>query len=107
MKCIVLKNKRSRNHWSDNDRYVEDIKWNKLHPSFGVDLEREEALSRHYDSYMVNLTSLASRYKDVKVFGMDDLNSPEGQKSILDFCGVERMNVNSMFHENSAIRSSD
>lgn len=101
VKCIILKKKRSRNHWSDNDKYVEDIKWDKLHPSFGVDLELEEALSRYYDLYMDNLTSLASRYKEVKVFGIDELNSPEGRKSILDFCGVERVNVNSIFHENS------
>ena len=80
-----------RNHWVNHDgsRWRLDPKWDSLFPKFDAS-ELEEAIGKYWDFYTAATARLTSAHPDkVRVFDIDALNSEQGQRAILEFCGVD------------------
>lgn len=94
---------KSRNHWVEHDgsHWRLDPKWDKLFPKFDA-ATLEEAIGMYWDYYAEETRRLAAAHPDhVKVFGIEALNSEEGQRAILDFCGADGPHVLSEIHANA------
>lgn len=78
------------NHWMQHDgsQWLPDPIWDKVFPDFQAS-GPEEALGLYFDYYYKEAHRLADLYPALfRVFDLALLNSPDGQKTILDFCGI-------------------
>lgn len=80
------------NHWSANPApgFYHDPVWSQIFPKYD-DPDRETCLRRYCDEYRDRVEALAKRHPGrIRVFPMDDLNTEEGVRRILDFAGIPR-----------------
>lgn len=92
MKLGILGRSTLRNPWStDKRRWQSDPIWDRLFPQFDFRYGNfEDYAAAWYDMYYKRVDDLSFRYPSlVKVFETDALNTPAGQESILQFCGVD------------------
>lgn len=94
-----------RNHWADpvDTRWSHDPIWYKCFPK--VAAERQETLedyvAMYYDLYYEMADKLAQRYpKRVRIFDLEQLNSPEGRHAIVAFCIPGKHYRDYAFHKN-------
>jgi hypothetical protein len=93
-----------RNHLVEHegDRWVRDRKWDKCYPTFDA-TGLEDALRQYWDHYYETAAKLEATYpSSFKVFEMEELNTEEGQKSILRFLGYEDSLALGSFHMNES-----
>jgi hypothetical protein len=90
-----------RNHWSSGGGYIDDPRWDRLHPNVGSGLALRDAVAKYYDEYYEEVDRLCSEFRNVKLFDMNVFNSREGRRKLLRFCGVENPVVDEVVHENS------
>lgn len=90
-----------RNHWSNDGAYLDDARWDRLHPNVGSGLSLRDAIAKYYDEYYEEIDRLCSRFSNVKIFDISVFNSIEGREKLLRFCGVENPKVEEMVHENA------
>ncbi|MFY0632461.1 MAG: sulfotransferase [Vannielia sp.] len=100
-----LNRKRVRNHWASasDRRWVRDAVWDKNFPSF--DLPRRSGLeayvARYYDTYYARVDDLVTAFPEsVRLFGLEQLGTPEGRQDILEFCLPGRAHVDVDVHSN-------
>ena len=82
-----------RNHWVEHDGSVWEIDpvWDKCFPNFQADT-LEDALGQYWDHYYETAEKLAAELpSQVRIFDIDDLNTEEGQRRILTFCGFSEI----------------
>ncbi len=92
----------SRNHWMlhDGRHYQPDPVWDKCYPKFDATGLRQ-ALGLYWDTYHEEVDRLATRYpRAVAMFDLDELNSREGQRRVLGFCGIEQPTYSEDVHRN-------
>ena len=81
-----------RNHWMDHDgnRWRLDPTWDPCYPSFDTS-SKEQALQRYWQSYYAAVERLCVEYpSNVRLFDVEDLNTSQGVRAILDFVGIAR-----------------
>ena len=80
------------NHWSVEPPpgYFHDPFYTRVFPKYDT-ATREEGIRLYWDEYYQRAEELANRYPDrFRLFDMDvALNSEEGQRDLLSFCGFE------------------
>lgn len=84
--------RRFRNHWVAHDGrgWRRSAKFDKCFPKFQADT-LEEALGLYWELYYRTAGELAARYPGkLRIFDLNDLNTPCGQRAILEFCGLRR-----------------
>lgn len=68
--------------------WVKDVKWDKCYPKFGDSISLEDGLSLYWDMYYEYVDVLSNKYPDkVKIFDINEMNTEEGRRRILSFCG--------------------
>jgi hypothetical protein len=85
----------SKNYWVEHrsNKWRSDNRWDKLFPILShEDRPLVETTGLYWDYYYAE----AARLEEVlparfKVFPMENLNSEEGQRKILEFCGFDRV----------------
>ena len=101
----------SRNHWTDHDGEVwtKDPIWDQAFPNYEIDLDtgvaeiKEELIRRYWNEYHEQSIWLSKHYIDFEVFGIDSLNSKQGQQNIFDFLEIEAPNFNVGVKENKLV----
>lgn len=81
---------RYRNHWVEHDgsRWQHDEVWDKCFPKFKSDT-LEAALGEYWDYYYEEATRISGISDHVRIFDLDSLNDPDGQREVLTFCGFD------------------
>lgn len=94
-----------RNHWvHDKTRWITDNQWDKVFPTLAEDGELDDVLGQYWDLYYARAEQLASSYPDrFRVFDVDTLNTSEGRRDVLAFCGIAAPEVTEQMHENHAV----
>jgi hypothetical protein len=98
---------RATNHWMEHDGTVwqPDPVWDKLFPKFEAE-SREAAIGKYWDYYYEEANRLAAAHGDVfRIFDVHQINQPDGQRAILEFCGVapeRQVLIDSHIHRSSA-----
>ncbi len=83
---------RDRNHWMDRDgsQWRHHPTWDPCYPSFDAS-SKEQALQRYWRTYYAAVERLCVEYpSSVRLFDVEDLNTPQGVRGILDFAGIAR-----------------
>jgi hypothetical protein len=78
------------NYWQEHDgsRWKQDPVWDSCFPKFETD-SKEEAIGLYWDYYYLEADRLQRKHPDsFKIFDVEDLGNPEGQKRILTFIGL-------------------
>jgi hypothetical protein len=78
------------NYWQEHDgsRWKEDPVWDSCFPKFDADT-KEEAIGLYWDYYYLEAERLQREYPaSFRIFPVEDLGSPAGQKRILSFVGI-------------------
>lgn len=93
---------RTRNFWQQHDgsRYAPDPVWDSTFPKFEA-ASMPEAIGRYWDSYYRQAAETEQRHPDhFRIFPIETMSSPGGQREILSFIGVpdDRMVVREAFH---------
>ena len=82
---------RRRNHFVKQRgwHWILDDQWDKCYPKFGA-LTLRGAIGMYWDHYYEVAERYAVDYPEqFRIFEMSELNSPEGQRRILEFCGFD------------------
>jgi hypothetical protein len=78
------------NYWQvhDGSHWKKDPVWDGTFPKFEAN-SKEEAIGMYWDYYYLEADRLQREYPDsFKIFDVEELSSPEGQKRILSFIGL-------------------
>lgn len=81
----------TRNHFAAHDgrRWILDERWDKCFPKYDASSPKA-GVGTYWDDYYETAERFAAQYPEqFRVFEMEELNSPEGQRRILEFCGFE------------------
>lgn len=80
----------AKNFWMEHDgsRWAPDEVWDKCFPKFPGPT-REAAIGQYWDYYNEEAEKLAQSLPEVfRIVETEDINTPDGQRAVLDFCGV-------------------
>ncbi len=80
------------NYWQEHDgsRWKKDPVWDSCFPKFEA-LTKQDAIGMYWDYYYLEADRLQKKYPDrFRVFDVEDMSSPEGQRDILSFIGLEQ-----------------
>lgn len=91
IKSYLFKTK-GRNHLIDHfgNKWKKDNKWDYAFPKYDLN-SKEEAIGVYWEDYYKEVRGLIKKYpKNIEIFDIDELNSNEGVKRILNFCGVDK-----------------
>lgn len=83
------------NYWQEHDgnRWKNDPVWDSCFPKFEAST-KEEAIGMYWDYYYLEADRLQKKHPDrFRVFDIGDLSSPEGQRDILSFIGLEQSRI--------------
>jgi len=78
------------NYWQrhDGSRWKLDPVWDSCFPKFEAD-SKQQAIEMYWDYYYLEADRLEKKYPgSFRVFGVEELGNPEGQKRILSFVGL-------------------
>jgi hypothetical protein len=78
------------NYWMEHDgsRWMRDPVWDSCFPKFKAQ-SKEEAIGLYWDYYYLEAERLQDLFpENFRIFPVEDLGSPEGQKRILSFIGL-------------------
>jgi hypothetical protein len=78
------------NYWQEHDgsRWKKDPVWDSCFPKFEAK-SKEEAIGMYWDYYYLEADRLQRKHPDCfRIFDVQDLGNPEGQKRILSFIGL-------------------
>ena len=78
------------NYWQvhDGSHWKKDPVWDGTFPKFEAN-SKEEAIGMYWDYYYLEADRLQRKYPDsFRIFDVQELSSPEGQKRILSFIGL-------------------
>lgn len=78
------------NYWQEHDgsQWKEDPVWDSCFPKFEA-ASKEEAVGLYWDYYYLEADRLQRLRPDsFRIFDVEDLSNPEGQKRILSFIGI-------------------
>jgi hypothetical protein len=78
------------NYWQvhDGSHWKKDPVWDSCFPKFEA-ATKEEAIGMYWDHYYQTAEQLQQKHSDrFKIFDVQDLSTPEGQKRILSFIGI-------------------
>ncbi len=78
-----------RNFWVDHDgtEWQADV-WDPCFPDFPA-TDKAEAIGLYWDDYAARAAAFAAAMPErFRVFDMAELNHPEGQRRIAEFCGI-------------------
>ena len=78
------------NYWQrhDGSRWKPDPVWDSCFPKFEAE-SKEQAIGMYWDCYYLAASKLEEQHPDCfRIFDVEDLGSPEGQKRILSFIGL-------------------
>lgn len=97
---------RAKNHWQahDGSEYQPDPVWDSCFPNVEAP-SISEAIGRYWDEYYADAEVLQKRFPEqFRIFPIEVLSSPEGQRSILTFVGVpeEQMVLRDKFHSHKS-----
>jgi hypothetical protein len=90
MRMKGLDQPKGLNHWMAHDgvRFRRNP-WDRCYPKFQVD-DPEEAIGLYWDRYYAMSEDAARRHPEqVRMFEIEVLTDPAGQREILEFCGYE------------------
>jgi len=92
----------SKNFWQKHDgsKWQLDPVWDKTFPDFEASTKKE-AIGKYWDYYYSEAEKLADKHPDYfRVFAIEKMSSPEGQKEILSFIGLDEneMKLKDEFH---------
>jgi len=93
---------KAKNYWQEHDgsRYKHDSVWDSTFPKFEAS-SRREAIGKYWDYYYAEAEKTAERHpENFRIFPIEAMSSPEGQKEILNFIGIdeEEMVLRDKFH---------
>lgn len=99
----LLKIDLKRNHFMNHNgkQWLHDRIWDKCFPKFEAS-SLEEAIGLYWEHYYQEAEVLAEKFPQVKIFDLNELNTPEGQKSLLNFCGYDNPSLLTV-HENKKL----
>jgi hypothetical protein len=87
---FIDKTARKANHWAPTQRLDRHTRWNACFPTYSVDLSKAEAIGRYWDEYYLSSERLAHEHPDrFAIFPTTALSNEAGQRSILEFIGIE------------------
>lgn len=81
-----MKKTMHRDHWSR--KCTNSDPWDRLYPKFETD-DKREAIGMYWDMYYAEATRLEKSGVRIKTFDMNLMNTKEGVKEILEFCGLD------------------
>ncbi len=93
---------KTRNFWQNHDgeKYQPDPVWDSTFPKFEAD-SRYEAIGKYWDYYYEQAEITAARHPEYfRIFPIEAMSTPDGQRDILRFIGVtdEAMVLKERFH---------
>lgn len=78
------------NYWQEHDgsRWKKDPVWDSCFPKFEASSKRE-AIGMYWDYYYLEAEKLQQKHPDCfRIFDVNDLGNPDGQRGILSFIGI-------------------
>lgn len=98
-----------RNHWVNDEirerrNFEKDKKWDKCFPSYYID-SKYKAIEKYFDEYYQTVNQLIDKYpNNFAVFNINNLNTKEGKKSILEFIEYKyEFNLDGNFQYNKGL----
>lgn len=79
------------NHWEihDGTHWIKNPHWDESYPKYEID-DKAKAIGAYWDEYHKKVNDIAQKYpNNVKILGVDVLNTMEGQKKIFDFLEIQ------------------
>jgi len=79
-----------RNRWYNHDgtAWVKDDVWDVTFPKYGI-ADKPKAIGAYWDEYRKRIRLVAQNYPaNVRIFGIEVLNTMQGQKTIFDFLDI-------------------
>jgi len=93
---------KAKNYWQEHDgsEYKLDPVWDSVFPNMEA-ANRREAIGKYWDYYYAEAEKTAELHPDnFRIFPIEAMSNPEGQKGILEFIGIaeDEMVVRDKFH---------
>jgi hypothetical protein len=79
-----------KNRWYNHDgkEWIKEDVWDATFPKYDI-AEKPKAIGAYYDEYRKRIRLVAQDYPaNVRIFGIEVLNTMQGQKTILDFLDI-------------------
>lgn len=86
---------KSKNFWQEHDgsRWQPDPVWDKTFPNFEA-ATRREAIGKYWDYYYAEAEKTEQRHpENFRIFPIEAMSSPEGQRDILTFIGLNEQDM--------------
>lgn len=83
------------NYWQEHDgtRWKKDPIWDSCFPKFEAS-SKEEAIGMYWDYYYLEADRLQTAYPEkFRIFEIDQLSDPQGQKKLLEFIGLSETSM--------------
>ncbi len=83
------------NYWQEHDGrlWKKDLVWDSCFPKFDA-ASKEEAIGMYWDFYYLEAARLQALHPErFRIFDVEDLGNPEGQRRVLSFIGLPEIDM--------------